>query len=86
MPKSPQRGVQTLRLHRDLLARAAKLDGLKPAEWGRLVLERAARARIAAAERERSRLRLLERLRTGDFEEESAEEMERFDRLRHGER
>ncbi len=77
------RAVQTFRVSRELLRRAARLDGLRPAEWARLVIERAARQRVARAEREAAAARLLRDLRTKGFAEDP-EELERFaDRVRH---
>ncbi len=77
------RAVQTFRVSRDLLRRAAKLDGLRPAEWARLVIERAARERVAQADREKAAARILRRIERGEWREESPEEAERADRLRH---
>jgi hypothetical protein len=78
------RTVQTFRVSRDLLRRAAKLDGLRPAEWVRLVIERAARERVALAEQEEARARIRRRIDTGDFDDETPAEAARYNRLRHG--
>ncbi len=77
------RAVQTFRVSRDLLRRAAKLDGLRPAEWARLVIERAARERVAQAERDHAAVRILRRIERGEWRDESREEAERADRIRH---
>lgn len=82
MPQA--RTVQTFRVSRDLLRRAAKLDGLRPAEWVRLVIERAARERIAQADQEAARARVRQRIDTGDFDDETFAEAARYNRLRHG--
>jgi hypothetical protein len=84
MAKSASRSVQTFRVARDLLRRAAKLDGQKPGEWVRLTVERVARERIALAEREASATRIRRRIETGDFVAETQEEADFYDRLRHG--
>ncbi len=78
------RSVQTFRVSRDLLRRAAKLDGLRPAEWARLIIERAARERVAQADQEKARARILRRIDAGDFEDEPPAEAARYNRLRHG--
>ncbi|HET9553197.1 MAG TPA: hypothetical protein VFP50_09540 [Anaeromyxobacteraceae bacterium] len=78
------RTVQTFRVSRDLLRRAAKLDGLRPAEWVRLVIERAARERVAQAEQQEARARIRRRIDAGDFHDETPAEAARYDRLRHG--
>jgi hypothetical protein len=78
------RTVQTFRVSRDLLRRAAKLDGLRPAEWVRLVIERAARERVAQADQEEARARIRQRIDAGDFDDETPAEAARFNRLRHG--
>jgi len=78
------RTVQTFRVSRDLLRRAAKLDGLRPAEWVRLVIERAARERVAQAEQEEARARIRRRIDAGDFDDETPAEAARYNRLRHG--
>lgn len=78
------RSVQTFRVSRDLLRKAAKLDGLRPAEWARLTIERAARERVALAERDEARARIRKRIAAGDFDDESPAEAARYDRLRHG--
>lgn len=78
------RTVQTFRVSRDLLRRAAKLDGLRPAEWVRLVIERAARERVALAEQEEARARIRRRIDAGDFDDETPAEAARYNRLRHG--
>ncbi len=78
------RTVQTFRVSRDLLRRAAKLDGLRPAEWVRLVIERAARERVARAEQDEARARIRKRISAGDFEDETPGEAARYNRLRHG--
>jgi hypothetical protein len=78
------RSVQTFRVSRDLLRRAAKLDGLRPAEWARLTIERAARERVALAERDEARARIRKRITAGDFDDETPSEAARYNRLRHG--
>ena len=78
------RSVQTFRVSRDLLRRAAKFDGLRPAEWARLTIERAARERVAMAERDEARARIRKRIARGDFEDETPAEAARYNRLRHG--
>jgi len=78
------RSVQTFRVSRDLLRRAAKLDGLRPAEWARLIIERAARERVAQADQEEARARILRRIDAGDFDDETPAEAARYNRLRHG--
>jgi len=78
------RTVQTFRVSRDLLRRAAKLDGLRPAEWVRLIIERAARERVALAEQEEARARIRRRIDAGDFDDETPAEAARYNRLRHG--
>lgn len=78
------RTVQTFRVSRDLLRRAAKLDGLRPAEWVRLTIERAARERVAKAEQEDARARIRRRIDAGDFDDETPAEAARYNRLRHG--
>ncbi len=83
--RMPQpRTVQTFRVSRDLLRRAARLDGLRPAEWVRLVVERAARERVGRAEQEEARARIRKRITTGDFVDETPDEAARYDRMRHG--
>ena len=84
MAKPQPRSVQTFRVSRDLLRRAAKLDGQKPGEWVRLTVERAARQRIAEADREVAAARIRRRIATGDFIAETQEEADYFNRLRHG--
>lgn len=84
MAKSAPRSVQTFRVSRELLRRAARLDGLKPGEWARLTVERVARERLAQAEREAAAARIRRRIETGDFVAESQEEADFYDRLRHG--
>jgi len=75
------RTVQTSRVSRDRVRRAAKLDGLRPAEWVRLVVERAARERVARAEQDEARARIRRRIDTGDFDDETPAEAARYDRL-----
>jgi hypothetical protein len=84
MAKPASRSVQTFRVSRELLRRAAKLDGQKPGEWVRLTVERAARQRIAEAEREASAARIRRRIETGDFVAETPDEADFYNRLRHG--
>jgi hypothetical protein len=84
MAKTASRSVQTFRVSRDLLRRVAKLDGLKPGEWVRLTVERVARERLAQAEREAAAARIWKRIQSGDFDVESQEEGDHYDRLRHG--
>ncbi|HSM93990.1 MAG TPA: hypothetical protein VLT47_13990 [Anaeromyxobacteraceae bacterium] len=71
-------------MSRDLLRRAAKLDGQKPGEWVRLTVERAARERIARGKREAASARLWRQIMAGDYAEETQEEADFYDRLRHG--
>jgi hypothetical protein len=78
------RDVQTFRVSRELLRRAAKLDGVRPGEWVRLVVERAARERVALADQEKARARVLRRIEASQFDDESPAEAARYDRLRHG--
>ncbi len=78
------RPVQTFRVSKVLLRRAARLDGLRPAEWVRLVVERAARERILEAERQEAQARVRRRIEAGDFDAEAPEEAARYDRIRHG--
>lgn len=78
------RAVQTFRVSRDLLKRAAKLDGLKPAEWVRLIIERAARERVEQAEQQAAQSRLRRRIQAGNFDDETPAEAARFNRARHG--
>ena len=80
------RDVQTFRVSRDLLRRAAKLDGLKPAEWVRLIVERAARERVAQAEQQAAQARVRRRLQAEDFDDETPAEEARFNRARHATR
>jgi hypothetical protein len=80
----PPRTVQTFRVSRDLLRRAAKLDGLRPAEWVRLIIERAARERVAKAEQEEARARIRRRIAAEDFDDETLAEAAKYNRLRHG--
>lgn len=78
------RTVQTFRVSRDLLRRAAKLDGLRPAEWVRLIVERAARERVGRADQEDARARIRKRIEAGDFDDEKPAEAARYNRMRHG--
>jgi hypothetical protein len=78
------RTVQTFRVSRDLLRRAAKLDGLRPAEWARLIIERAARERVAMAEGDAARARIRKRIAAEDFDDETSAQATRYNRLRHG--
>ena len=78
------RTVQTFRVSRDLLRRAAKLDGLRPAEWVRLIIERAARERVAQADQEEARARIRRRIDAEDFEDEKPAEAAKYNHLRHG--
>jgi hypothetical protein len=77
------RSVQTFRVSRDLLRKAAKLDGLRPAEWARLVIERAARERVAQAARDAAASRLLRDLRDERFQDDDVELVEWANRVRH---
>ncbi len=78
-----RRAVETFRVSRELLRRAARLDGLRPAEWARLVIERAARQRVARAEREAAAARLFRDLRAKGFDEDPEESARFADRVRH---
>jgi hypothetical protein len=78
------RVVQTFRVSRELLRRAARLDGVRPGEWVRLVVERAARDRVAQAEQEKARARILRRIDSAGFDDEPPAEAARYDRMRHG--
>lgn len=83
MAKPAPRSVQTFRVSRDLLRRAAKLDGQKPGEWARLTVERVARERVALAERESAAARLLRAINAGDFEDDDPKVAEWANRIRH---
>jgi hypothetical protein len=78
------RTVQTFRVSRELLRKAARLDGVRPGEWVRLVVERAARDRVAQAEQAKARARILRRIDSAGFDDESPSEAARYDRMRHG--
>jgi hypothetical protein len=83
MAKPVQRSVQTFRVSRELLRRAAKLDGQRPGEWARLTVERVARDRIAQAERNAAAARLLRDIGAGEFEEDDPAVVTWADELRH---
>jgi hypothetical protein len=50
----------------------------------RLVIERAARERVAQAEQEQARARIRRRIDAGDFTDETPAEAARYNRLRRG--
>ncbi|HSN15895.1 MAG TPA: hypothetical protein VLT61_14785 [Anaeromyxobacteraceae bacterium] len=83
MAKSAARSVQTFRVSRDLLRRAAKLDGLKPGEWVRLTVERVARERLAQAEREGAAARIRRAIDAGDWVDDDPRIAEWANRIRH---